>query len=172
MQLILENGCGILDANSYIDIADVEMDLPSTAFEKYQALTPDQQIDRVIIASLFIDSSFNWLGKRKTLEQGLSWPRLDIYYQGFEVPDSFIPKQLKRACVMIVSLINDFGFEILQNTGEAQVKREKLGPLETEYFEALKVEYLNSSKFAEINNLLRGLYYKPGGVLTAEVIRK
>jgi hypothetical protein len=171
MQLVVETGEGLVDANSYIDLTDIEKYMPSTVLAQWQELSVDEQIDRMVTASLFIDFSFNWIGRQKTFEQGLSWPRINVFFQKQEVPDHYIPLRIKRACVMAADLIMRFGLGVFLETGEAQVKKEKLGPMETEYFEALKIDSTNSSQFADINNTLRGLFYKPGNVITVEVLR-
>ena len=171
MRLVVETGQGIPGANSYIDIADVEQQLPSGQLSKWNELSADERIDRLIAASLFIDSAFNWAGRRRTLEQGLSWPRTGIAFQGHRVPDDSIPLQIKRATVMAMGLIMSEGLDIFRQTGEAQVKREKIGPMETEYFEALKVQFEYSSEYSDINNILRGFFVRPGGVMTAKVER-
>jgi len=173
MRLLVETGEGLPEANSYIDITDIENYLPSSVYNNFNSLTTDEQFDRMIIASFFIDYSFNWLGKIKTLEQGLSFPRTDIIFQGHELPNNVIPKQIKKACAMAVNLIMQFGIGVFKKTNEAQVKKEKLGPLETEYFEAIKANYQYSSEYSDLNNILRGLFFRPtGGVLTAEVARR
>ena len=173
MLLIVETGQGLNDANSYIDTADVERNLPSISYKKFSELSEDEQIDCMVIASLFIDYSFNWRGCQKLLEQGLNWPRVNVIYQGHSVPDNFIPLQIKKASVMAISLIIEFGISVFQKTGEAQIKKEKLGPMETEYFETIKKANLYNSEFSDMNNILRGLFFEPSnGVMTAEVLRK
>ena len=172
MILVIETGQGLADANSYIDIADVEKYLPSSTMTKFNELSLEERIDRIIIASLFIDTSFNWIGRQKTLEQGLCWPRVNAWYQGYKIPDDFIPTQIKKAVIMALELLMEFGLGVFQQSGDAQIKKEKLGPMETEYFEALKVEYINSSSYSAINNILRCFYFRPGSVMAAEVERK
>lgn len=172
MRLIVETGQSLPDANSYIDVADIEKYLSSNVLAEYNKLSADEKIDRLIIASLFVDYSFNWNGQQKTLEQGLCWPRINVFFQGHTIPDDYIPKQLKRACSMAVNLIMEFGSNVFQETGELQVKKEKLGQIETEYFEAIKIAYNNNSRYTDINNILRGLYYKSSGVTTARILRK
>ena len=172
MRLIIETGTGFPDANSYIGITDVNLFLPSAVLEKWNDLSEDEKIDRLLIASLFIDSSFNWKGIQKKLEQGMNWPRTDVYFQGHKLPDDYIPNRLKKAVGMALNLIMDFGLGVFQQIGDVQVKREKLGQLETEYFESLKTNAENGTAYGDINNILRGLYCQPGSVMTAEVIRK
>ena len=172
MLLIVEIGQGLSDSNSYIDVLDVAKYLPSSTHKKFLEMTDEEQIDNMITASMFIDYSFSWIGNQKTLEQGLSWPRINAHFQGHRIPDDFIPIQIKKACVMALNLIMQFGIGFFQETGEAEVKKEKLGIIETEYFEALKANYLYSSEYSDINNMLRGLFNKQSNnVYTAEVIR-
>lgn len=173
MRLVVERGTGRNNANSYIDTADVGEYLPSAMYKKFSELSADEQIDCIVTASLFIDYAFNWKGQQKTLEQGLNWPRVNAFFQGHNVPDDFIPLQIKKASAMAVSLILKFGLSVFQKTNEAQVKKEKLGQLETEYFETIKKSGLYNSEYSDINNILRGLFIEPSnGVSTAEVLRK
>jgi hypothetical protein len=164
MLLIVETGESLPEANSYIELTDVEKYLSSNIMKKFDELSEEEQIDRIITASLFIDYSFNWIGKRKTIEQGLNWPRLKVTFQGHSVPDNYIPVQIKKATAMAINLVIEYGITFFQETGEAQVKKEKLGPLETEYFET-------SKNYMDINNMLRGFHIKSGGSLTAKVVR-
>jgi hypothetical protein len=173
MLLFVERGMGLNEANSYIDTVEADNYLSSTMYKKFAELSADEQIDCMVIASLFIDYSFNWKGQQKTLEQGLNWPRINVFFQGHNVPDNFIPSQIKKATVMAIDLILKFGISVFQKTGEAQTKKEKLGAIETEYFETLKKTNLYNSEYSDINNILRGLFYEPNsGVVTTEVLRK
>jgi hypothetical protein len=172
MQLVVETGAGLPNANSYIDMAGIDYYLSSNEMAKLSNLSESEQTDRLVTASLFIDYSFNWLGHKKSLEQGLNWPRVNVKFQKYDIPDNYIPLQLKRACAMAISLIMEFGLNVFQETSEARVKKEKLGPLETEYFESLKNELVNKTQFSDINNMLRGLFRVPSNVSTAEVLRR
>ena len=172
MTLVLETGQGLPDANSYISNQDAINHLPSSNLDVWNGLSDDERIDRLVIASQFIDSSFEWVGMRKTFEQGLSWPRVNVMYQGHIVPDNIVPQQIKRASIMALLLIHEFGIEFFRSTGEASIKREKLAVLETEYFEP-GMYAIYESRFGDINNMLRGFYTAQitSGVLTADVIR-
>lgn len=173
MQLVVETGEGLYNANSYIGLTDVEKYLPSSILAKFNELSADEQTDWLITASLFVDYSFNWRGQQKLFKQGLNWPRINVIFQGHLVPTDFIPLQVKKASAMAVSLIIKFGINAFQKTGKAQVKKEKLGTIETEYFGTIKNASLYNSEYSDINNTLRGLFFEPdNGVMTAEVLRK
>ena len=174
MLIVYETGEGIPHANSYIDNSDVDSYLVSSGKIKWDELSDDEKKDRLITASQFIDNSFNWVGIRKTFEQGLSWPRLNVMYQGHEVPDTIIPVQIRKACILALNLLIENGIDFFISTGEGSVKREKLAVMEQEYF-APKDERSSSgmmSDFTDINNLLRGFYVKANnGMIIAEVLR-
>ena len=161
MQLNVETGNGLHNSNSYIDFIDIDEYLSSSVLEKWNALTDDEKIDRMITASSFIDYSFNWIGQQKTLEQGLCWPRINVLFQNHLMPDNYVPNRIKRACVMALVLIIEHGLFVFQETGESEVKKEKIGPMETEYFESLKTHSINNSQYSDINNMLRGLFNTP-----------
>lgn len=173
MILVVEKGQGLPNANSYIDDGDVMDNLPFSAMDMWQGLTQDEQTDRLVIASQFIDSSFSWIGKQKTLEQGLSWPRVGVMWQGFCIPDDSIPRPIRQACIMALYLIISQGLDIFRDTGDAEVKMEALGSLKTEYFERIKGMAANGTNFNDINRLLKGFYAEVSGdYLVSEVIRK
>jgi len=173
MNLVVETGLGLPNANSYIDESDALAGLPSSFMEEWIALTQDERNDRLIIASQFIDTAYQWVGTQKTLEQGLAWPRVGVMYQGHEVPDNIVPRAIKRASVMALILVLTQGIDVFRSTGELLVKKEKLAVMETEYFEPGKLESYGSG-FEDIDNLLKGFYVVQttgGGVVTAEVLR-
>ena len=171
MTLILETGSGNHNSNSYIDETLVEEFATSSFKEKWEELSTDNQVDLMIVASLFINDSFEWAGKQKTLEQGLAFPRVGISYQGFDIPDDVVPRQVVRACVMALGLLLEKGESVFRSTGEAEVKKEKLAVMETEYFSRMIDE--NATAFDDINNILRGFYsqMQKGGVISAQVLR-
>jgi hypothetical protein len=173
MLLIVETGSGLLDANSYIDKVDIEKYLPSNVLAKFNELSGNEQDDHLIIASLFIDYSFNWAGRQKTLEQGLSWPRTGVQFQKHEIPNNYIPLQIKRACALAVNLVLEFGIDVFNanDVGEPQIKKDKLGPIEVEYFKALNVNFNGTSQYTDINNTLRGFFKNSDNITSVEVLR-
>jgi len=172
MTLVREHGQADPDSNSYITNNDAINNLPSTVIPEWNELSKDKRIDRLVIASQFIDFSFNWLGTSKTFEQGMAWPRVGLMFEGHPVPDNIVPQQIKRACYMALLLIHEHGIEIFRSTAELKVKKEKMAVFETEYFEP-GLTAIYETQFADINNVLRGFYAPPskGGVVTSQVIR-
>jgi len=174
MRLVIETGAGLPDANSYISEKDAMDNLLSSLQEQWNGFTPDERIDRLITATQYLDLSFNWIGSQKSLEQGLCWPRTNVIYQGHTIPDNVVPKPIKRAVLMLLQLTFDYGIEIIKPSTETQVKKEKIGALETEYFAPSETITSYGTAFADINNLLAGFYStltKGSGVQTSDVVR-
>jgi len=172
MELIVEIGNGLPDANSYLSLEDVMKRLPNSFIKEWNELDPDERVDQLVAASQFIDTAFNWIGKRKTLEQGMNWPRTEVYFQGHSVPGDSIPNVIKRAVGMALVLVKKLGIDVFISTGEAMIKKEKFAVMETEYFEpGLHAEY--KSMYEDINKVLLGFYAAPsrGGVVSSDVLR-
>ena len=173
MRLIIETGQGIPEANSYIAEDDAMNWLPSTLMEDWNSLTPDEQVDHLIAASQFIDASFQWIGTIKSLDQGLSWPRVGVSFQGHEIPADSVPRAVRRASLMSLSILLVEGFDTFQSIGDLLIKRERLAAIETEYFAPPEGDMAYKSSYEDINNVLKGFYAaKPsGGVIVAGVLR-
>ena len=170
--MVAETGAGLPDANSYVSEAEALQDLPSSVIGEWNALTADGRADRLVAASGFIDVSFGWVGKRKTLGQGLSWPRVGVTWQGHAVPDDTVPRPVKRACIAALLMILAEGADVFRSMAEPPVKRERFSVMDTEYFDP-RPPAVYESPHADINKMLSGLYAPPskGGVISAEVLR-
>ena len=174
MRLVVETGQGLPEANSYIVESDAQAFLPSALADDWLAFLPDERIDHLIAATQFIDVSFRWAGKIKSLEQGLLWPRTGITFQGHEVSPDDVPRQIRRATLMALQILMQEGFDLFQSTGDLLIKRERLAAIETEYFAPPDGDGDYKSAFTDINNLLKGFYITQtkGGVIVAEVLRR
>jgi len=172
MKVVLETGQGISCANSYIQEGDVKTFLPSTNRGDWNKLSQDEKNDHLVIATRFIDSSFNWIGRATTTEQALAWPRSNVLRGSGFIPCDVIPRQVKQACVLAIEKMLTNGIAVFQSDGSAAIKREKFAVMQTEYFAPNKSVAGFESDYTDINNLLRGLYVRANGKgLTAEVLR-
>jgi hypothetical protein len=163
MVLIYEDGGGVQDANTYLFTGQVRQLLSARAFELFEALDADSQSDYLAAASGFIDRSYKWIGRIKDIQQGLSWPRIGAVFDGFELENT-VPKPVVKASAAALDLMLTQGVDVFSPSNEAQVKKEKLSIIETEYFE-LKTGGADSYKSAylDFNNILRGLFIQTAG---------
>ena len=76
LTLIKETGAGLVDANSYADVADGNAyhagHLYATA---WTGASDDQKAVALVMASRLIDAEFQFNGTRTNSVQGLQWPR-------------------------------------------------------------------------------------------------
>jgi hypothetical protein len=76
LTLIKETGAGLVDANSYADLADGDTyhagHLYATA---WTGATDDQKAVALVMASRLIDAEFQFNGTRTNAVQGMQWPR-------------------------------------------------------------------------------------------------
>ena len=76
LTLIKETGAGLVDANSYADVADgnayYDGHLYATA---WTGASDDQKAVALVMASRLIDAEFQFNGTRTNAVQGMQWPR-------------------------------------------------------------------------------------------------
>ncbi len=97
MALIIEDGSGVPNADSYVTVAEAE----AFALEYYgAALTGTTAAKEAALrtAALFMDS-LPWQGHRTFgRNQGLAWPRKEVEDgEGQEISEGEIPQEIKRA---------------------------------------------------------------------------
>lgn len=172
MRLTVEDGSGIPDSNSYITEQDAADNLPSRYMDDWTGMEAGDRADRLVAASRFVDAAFEWVGRRKTLDQGMAWPRTGAAWQGHPIPDDAVPRAVTRACVTALVTVLIDGFEAFRSTGEQAVQKESFAPMSVTYFEpAEKAGY--RSAYDDVNNILRGLYETgQRGVIAAPVARR
>lgn len=134
MTLILEDGTGVADAQSYIDVAFADAYFAARGVAAWTGA--DAVKEQAIIRAMdYVETRWRWLGAQQFPEtQALAWPRLYLYDDGTAVEG--IPVKLQRA-VAEYALRALSGALIADPTTDAsgQVvtsKRSKVGPIEEE----------------------------------------
>jgi hypothetical protein len=132
MALIVEDGTGVANANSYISLVDAR------AWAVSRGLTlsaVDATLESALIRAMdFVESQRSrFSGAKTSATQALQWPRTGASLDGVELEATVIPAELKSAQVQLA-------FEAqtadLQPTGTGQeVLREKIDVIETQYAE-------------------------------------
>lgn len=94
--LILEDGSGLANSNSYVDLeyADAYFSIHPFYADAWANMTDEDVRENLLIASTsFLDSYFDFTGYRATATQALEWPRVyavdrdDIYVTNYTIPD-------------------------------------------------------------------------------------
>lgn len=77
-----------------------------------------------------------WAGRRVYQHQALDWPRHNVLIDGFIVPSTIVPADVVNACIDLAVHARS-GEDLLPDldTGSNAIERDKVGPIDTEYFQ-------------------------------------
>jgi hypothetical protein len=164
--LVVEDGTGKTDSNSYCGLADARayaLDREVTLPASDAVLSP-----MLVKATDFIESyEARFPGMRMSELQALAWPRKSATIYGYPIAENAIHAQLKKATYEAVIALY-LGVD-LQPTGQnaksfAAVRKEKVGPLEQEYA-------IDSGSYypvlVAVDNAIAPLLMGGGGITTA-----
>lgn len=165
IELIVEDGIGVSNANAYCDLDFAMEYCTMKGYTDWQNLSEDEQKVFIIRGTEFVDNFYNWKGRKHSQSQSMAFPRDDIYdidrYRVIGIPD-----KLKKACLEAAWLNNTNGSDTLFSSKDVngQVKRQKVDTLEVEYFAkddntssvSSQIDY--TTIYDILNKLLKGLY--------------
>lgn len=153
--IIVEDGSGVLNANSYVSVDDAREYANSRGTELPE--DDDEVASMLIRASDYLEAQeCRYQGKRTSPSQALAWPRSGVVLNCDALPANVIPKSLIAAQVQLAMAINA-GFDLQPNISpQDYVTREKVGPIETEYADPTKVGIMPT--FGAANALLAPLF--------------
>lgn len=153
--LIVEDGSGTPDANSYVSYADFTQYLTVYNYKDLLLLTESQLVSALLKGKDYVDT-FSYKGVKTYSSQFLQFPRLECFPTGEQLPLPFdsVPTKVKRA-QMAAAIEELKGVELLPTISPSDfVKREKVGPIETEYSDALKTG-MSTPSFYSVDSLLK-----------------
>lgn len=152
MALVVEDGTGVTGGNAYVSVAN------ANAYHTLMgntAWTGTDAVKEVAIlrATQYMDISFVWRGVRISNAQPLEWPRVDYWVDADRDDNVWPPRGLVEACCEL-ALRALTGELIVDIEDDRQIKKEKIGPIETEYERGTNGGQVAYPKIAR---LLRGL---------------
>jgi len=150
MALIIEDGSGVANANSYISVQEAKdyaalrgLTLPST----------DPEIEILAIKAFDYLEALDYKGVPANPPQATEFPRADLYIQGILFANDEIPHKLKKAQSQLTFEATNSD---LQPTGDGrEVVREKVDVIEVQYAE--KGTSVSRPTFTAVNSLLKDL---------------
>jgi hypothetical protein len=144
----------VVGTNTFIALADADTYHSDRGNASWAAATETDRQSALIKATDYITDHYSWKGLKTVSSQGLAWPRTGATDEdGYELSSDVIPEAVKRATSELALLI--IGGESLTAKRErgGNVKREKIGPLETEYMDSATP----GDTYPAIDRLVRGL---------------
>lgn len=132
MALVVENGSGLSNAESYASVVAATTRLNLLGNDTWDLLSEVEMEEALRRATTFMEQSYRmrWRGNRVTATQALSWPRHSVYVDGFAVESNTVPAAVVNACsdLALKAAAGDLAPDI-----ERAIIREKIGPIETEW---------------------------------------
>jgi hypothetical protein len=135
MALIVEDGTGLADAESYISVADADAYFLARGNATWAALTNGNKEAYLRQGTDYMVQMYRslWAGERMTSTQALDWPRIDVPspdITGAFVPTNVVPLEVKRACAELGVRV---GSGALAPDETRAVLSEKIGVIAVEY---------------------------------------
>ncbi|MCR5699658.1 MAG: hypothetical protein K6G52_08455 [Treponemataceae bacterium] len=154
--MIVENGTGLADANSYVSVEFADDYFSARGVSEWDDLETEVKEQLLIKATDFVDNIYEWYGKKEFEQQALRFPRVDICdYEGAKITG--IPTCLKQA-VCDASLISKNGelFETAEQNGD--VTSETITTLSFQYSKQGSRSTTSTTLYDALNTKLRGLF--------------
>jgi len=167
MPLTLNADAGDAAANAYATVTEAE------TYASYRvggaafiALTADQKIQALVTAAGDIDTLEDdpgFIGDRTDDVQALAWPRTDTDFADDELPAPLVKANVELAMSYAPAFATGSTTDVLAtSSGNGNIKREQVGPIETEYFEAGSTAATAFARFpAVVQRLLFALVIQP-----------
>jgi hypothetical protein len=174
MALIVEDGSGKTDAESYISVSDATAYHAARGNAAWAALASDTVREQALRAAtdyMLQAYRYQWAGSRKTATQALDWPRIDVPRLDTRQPlyslqsyydESSVPTEVARACA-VLALKASTG-ELAPDIGRIK-SREKVDVIEVEYQQGA-APYV---RYRAVDNLLAGMLKTSSGSLISLV---
>lgn len=157
MALIVEDGTGKPDSNSYNDVTEIRAFADARGYE-----LPEDDVDvekLAIQATDYLESFRKLYQGKKTYPtvQALSFPRTGVVIDDEPLGDEAIPRELKASHAQ--ATVEAYTTDLLANSS-AFVKKEKVDVIEVEYAESSTG---SSTGFTKVDLLLEPLLGTSGG---------
>jgi len=155
MALTVEDGTGIVGAESYVSVADADNywgNRTHTSFyTTWNAATTAEKEGTLREAAGYLDARYGeyYRGLRKGTLQGLQWPRAEAFDKaGYPLPD--LPQEIINANSELASRALSAVLSADAARGGAVKKNKVEGAVEQEFFEGATSE----TKYGQIENML------------------
>lgn len=134
MTLIVEDGTGKVDAESYISVEDADAYFTARGVTAWTGATAVKEAAlRKATDHMRQRYRARWQGMRRSSTQALDWPRANVYVDGYLVAVDSLPDDIANACAELAlrSLAGDLSPDLARGGG---IQSESVGPISASYF--------------------------------------
>jgi hypothetical protein len=132
MALIVEDGTGKPDAESYASVAELRTYCNARGLGTVAALADDRLEVLLRQATDYMLGAYGalWQGERAVVGQALDWPRTGVVAYGQPVADNIVPAKVRDCCSLLAAKANT---RPLLPDGKQLARKVKIGPIEKEF---------------------------------------
>ena len=165
MSLVVETGTGSATGESFCSVSDALAYHAARGNATWATITTTQQEQALRRATDYMEAVYSqrWAGTRTTSVQALSWPRYNVFVNGFVTLSSSVPRAVINACSEL-ALRASTG-ELLSDSTQ-QKTRTKVDVLEVEFDKYSP----QSTQYLAITALLAP-YFESGSGVEVKVVR-
>lgn len=122
-----------IDYDVYADVTTADEFLAADfSATLWRAETDDDQKARALVTATRLLDRMDWLGSKTDVDQALQWPRSDTGLD--EVDPDEVPQAIIDGSIVLAKLIHAGSKVDSSTTTTSNVKRQKAGSVEIEYF--------------------------------------
>lgn len=104
MDIVVEDGTGIVIANSYLSTDEADDFLSIDIHSNWLPLTDDVKEKLLMYATRVVDQRVRWNGRKTYPTSGLAWPRCGVRdKEGFLIEDNIVPSAVKYAVAVLAN---------------------------------------------------------------------
>jgi hypothetical protein len=166
MTLIVEDGTGLSDAESFISEEDAERYFVDRGITTWSAAELVDRIAALRRASAFLTAAYVWQGIRvRQRLQALAWPRYGMVDRElYPILATEIPVELKQACCEIaLAELSDPGCMNPSVVLAQQARAEQVGDIRVEYTNTYSSPNASRPVLTIVNDLLAPFLANQGG---------
>lgn len=165
MSLVVETGTGSATGESFCSVSDALAYHAARGNATWATITTTQQEQALRRATDYMEAVYSqrWAGTRTTSVQALSWPRYNVFVNGFVTLSSSIPRAVINACSELA--LRAAAGELLSDSTQ-QKTRTKVDVLEVEFDKYSP----QSTQYLAITALLAP-YFESGSGVEVKVVR-
>ena len=131
MALVVEDGTGRADAESYCSVAHADAYFAARGLTSWDGSDAHKEgLLRKATDYMKARYGHQWKGTRINSTQALDWPRYDVIAWGYSVDSASVPTDVKNACAEFAHRANT---QDLWADRTRATKREKVDVIEVEY---------------------------------------
>ncbi|UIS25208.1 virion structural protein [Erythrobacter phage vB_EliS-L02] len=109
--LVVEDGTGVVTANGYATVAEIDeiLSYQATSSGGWTPLDETAKGNLIIWASQILDQRVRWEGRKLHETSGLAWPRCGVIdREGFPVDEDVVPTAVKQAVAVLANHLITF----------------------------------------------------------------